>query len=120
MKIKAVEEHWHDKFIDYLEEQEGMDYQLPQHSIDKAYELLPDYMVGAVIRYFNNHLPPGDFLTAVFSNDLMEAVGRADDINKRYLPEYIMWLYNYAPGRPNGWGSPEAVKAWLMHEEETV
>lgn len=94
------------------------DYELPERAIMKAKEMLPDYMVGPLIRYFNLHLPPGSFLGAVLANDLVEAVSCADDVNKRYLPEYIMWLYNYAPGRPNGWGSPEAVAAWLEEETE--
>ena len=99
-----------------------MNYELPQRSIDKAKEMLPDYMVGGVVRYFNNHIQPGGFLTSVFSNNLMEAVANADQTNQRYLAEYVKWLYNYAPGRPSGWGSPEAVAEWLAYvpEEEVV
>jgi len=89
-------------------------YELPQRSIDKANEMLPDYMVGGLVRYFNNRIPPGSFLTAILSNDLFEAASCADDNNRQYLFQYCMWLYNYAPGRPGGgWGSPEAVKGWL-------
>jgi len=95
-----------------------MKYELPHRSIEKAKELLPDYMVGALVRYFNCHIPPGDFLTAVLSNDLAEAVNRADEVNRHALGDYIIWLYNYAPGRPNGWGSPQAVQDWIAYEEE--
>ena len=95
-----------------------LDYQLPQRSIDKAKEMLPDYMVGGLVRYFNNRIPPGSFLTAVLSNDLMEAASCADDNNRQYLFQYCMLLYNNAPGRPNGWGSPEAVATWLGEENE--
>lgn len=93
---------------------------LSQEAIDKAYDMLPERMVGALIRYFDHHLEPGHFLTAVLSNDLVEAVGRADDENKYLLPHYVIWLYNYIPGRPNGWGSPEAVKEWLRRKEEVA
>ena len=89
-------------------------YELPQRSIDIANEMLPDYMVGGLVRYFNNRIPPGSFLTAILSNDLYEAAARADNTNQMYLSQYVMWLHNYAPGRHSGsWGSPEAVKEWL-------
>lgn len=51
----------------------------------------------------------GDFLTAVFSNNLVEAAGRADDVNQRSLFQYASLLYN-APAAC--WGSLEEVKAW--------
>jgi len=39
----------------------------------------------------------GHFLTAIVKNDLEEACGRADSINRFVLPIYIRFLYNYAP-----------------------
>lgn len=42
-------------------------------------------------------LPVGHFLSAVLKNDFMEACGRADNTNKKVLPIYAMFLYNYAP-----------------------
>ena len=86
-----------------------------EREIEKMTEYgIPGYMQGGLIRYFNDRLPPGGFLTAVLENDLMGAFAHADDTNKRRMRSYVMWLYNEVPGRPNGgWGSPEAVKKWL-------
>jgi len=89
---------------------------------DKALAALetyvPRHMHGGLIRYFEDHLPPGHFLTAVLAGDLFEAIARADDVNKQALPGYVLWLFNYIPGRPNGWGSYEAVKKWVAQREE--
>jgi len=97
---------------------------LSERSIEKMTEYgIPEYMQGGLIRYFNSRIPPGDFLTAVLSNDLMEAYARADERNTHAMKAYTMWLYNCPPGRPNGWGSREAVDKWLTHnpdgEEQT-
>jgi len=94
------------------------DYKLSERDILKMSEYgIPERMQGGLIRYFDNRIPPGHFLTAVLSNDLMEAIARADDENVYCLKAYAMWLYNVPPGRPNGWGSPEAVKEWIAGEE---
>ena len=76
---------------------------------------IPERMMKGLTRYINEHCPVGDFLIAVLENDLMEAVGRADDENLRNLPAFVAYLYNEAPG--NCWGSPEAVRAWLNDKE---
>jgi hypothetical protein len=67
-----------------------------------------------VIDYFEKGRPPGSFLAAVLANDLVGAVGQADDINKYRLADYVQWLYWEAPGRPCGWGSYEAVREWVQ------
>ena len=78
---------------------------------DKAREYgIPDYMIDGLQRYIDHGIQPGSFLSAVLSNDLREAVGRADDTNIHCLPAYIRWLYNEAPAMC--WGSPEAVDSW--------
>lgn len=84
--------------------------------IEGGRHLVPDYMWGAVERYFVNRIPPGHFLTALFSNDLMEAFGRADDINAANMQRWCQFLYNYAPC--GSYRSPEAVRAWLNPAQE--
>ena len=42
---------------------------------------IPEHMIGGTLRYFNDHIEPGDFLCAVLINDFMEACGRADEKN---------------------------------------
>ena len=95
------------------------DYTLTQHQIDKMDEYgVPAHMRGALVRYYNNRLPPGGFLTAVLSNDLMGALSQADETNKHALPAYGMWLYNQAP--IGSYGSRENVRRWLEGEQEAA
>jgi hypothetical protein len=70
-----------------------------------------EHMMPAIRRYIDQHIRPGHFLTAVLSNDLIEAVGHADDVNLWLLPVFVTWLYNEAPS--TCWGSPEHVNIWL-------
>lgn len=82
------------------------------HTLDNAnWQLIPRHMQGAVKRYFEDGIPPGNFLTAVLCNDLREACGRADDENRHRLFEYIQFLYMYAPA--GSWGSPDNFQRWL-------
>jgi len=66
---------------------------------------------AALIRYIDERREPGGFLKAVLSNDLINAVGRADTKNRADLAEIVQYCYNELPSR--AWGSPEKVKAWL-------
>ena len=75
---------------------------------------IPERMMGGLTRYVEHGLQPGDFLTAVITNDLKEAVARADDENIKNLPAYVGWLYNEAPAAC--WGSREAMDAWIAQE----
>ena len=78
------------------------------------YTLVPEHCRDGLRRYFENRIPPGSFLTAVLSNDLMGAAGRADDVNRHRLLDYCTFLYSYAPR--GSFGSPEAVRDWLNME----
>ena len=90
-----------------------MTIKLSPRAMDTMQELIPEHMHGALIRYFESGRRPGDFLTAVLAGDLFEAVSRADTGNLAALHGYAIWLHNYVPGRPNGWGSYEAVTQWV-------
>lgn len=52
----------------------------------------------------------GDFLRAVLSNDLTEAMGRADAYNRITLPAIVGLCYNELPSEC--WGSAEKVRVW--------
>ena len=41
----------------------------------------------------------GDFVKAVCNNDLMEAVGRADEVNQQLLHFHCQLLYNFSPNK---------------------
>jgi len=47
--------------------------------------------------WYYSDIPPGDFIEAVVSNDLMEALGCADDTNFKYLYLYATYLHNNMP-----------------------
>lgn len=72
---------------------------------------IPAYMIEHLVKYIIDRHPIGGFLTAVFSNDLMDALGRADDVNINCLKNYGTFIYNAAPRAC--WGSREAVATWL-------
>lgn len=55
-------------------------------------------------------LLPGDFLTAVLQNDLMEALGRADSYNRATIFQICSYIYNELPSTCHG--SPEKVEAY--------
>jgi hypothetical protein len=72
---------------------------------------IPPYMRDGLYMYVVNRVPPGNFLSALLSNDLNAAITRADDTNVNCLPNYMRWLYNYAP--TTCYGSPEAFQTYL-------
>ena len=68
-------------------------------------------MRAATRRYIEQGQRPGRFLVALLSNDLMDAVGRADVANLTALHDWMLFLYNEAPHL--SYGSAENFKAWL-------
>jgi hypothetical protein len=72
---------------------------------------IPARMGGGITRYIENGIPPGSFLAAVISNNLVGAFGRADAENRDNLYAYVEYFYNHAPC--SCWGSKEAYHAWL-------
>jgi hypothetical protein len=98
-----------------------MNYTEPEFE-EKLAELIPVHCQNGLRSYVLNGNIPGGFLQAVICNNLKEAVSRADDVNVKVLPNYVMFLYNYVPD--TCWGSSEAMKAWkerggLVGKEET-
>lgn len=82
----------------------------------RQYEI-PDRMMGAITRYIEHGVQPGDFLTAVLDNNLLEAIGRADEDNMANLPAYVGYFHNEAPSPC--WGSPAKRRAWLAGFQES-
>lgn len=78
--------------------------------------LIPAYMLESLRLYVTDGIQPGHFLTAVLSNNLIEACKRADSTNLTLLPAYASYLYNDVPS--SCWGSPEKVAAWLAQHAE--
>jgi hypothetical protein len=60
-------------------------------------EGVPQDTVESMLAYFVRFVPPGDFMGAVLANDLMEALGRADERNRAAIFPICQALYNEAP-----------------------
>lgn len=75
------------------------------------YDQLPGHIQGAMQRYIENGIEPGGFLTAVLCNDLMGAMGKADEISRGRLWDICAFLYNEAPAPC--FGSAEAFQSWI-------
>src|SRR4029077_19547994 len=72
---------------------------------------LPKHMVNGLYLYLTYKIPPGSFMLAVLSNDLMDAVRCADHLNRHCLFGYADLMYNHLP--PKCFGSKEKVTTWL-------
>ncbi len=83
----------------------------------RAWGKIPGYMRPGITRYILDGIQPGDFLTALFNNDLKEAIGRADETNCHLLWNYVKFLHNNAPA--TAWGFAVAVTQWMtMHRDK--
>jgi hypothetical protein len=76
-----------------------------------TYANIPLHMQEGAKRYVERGIPPGSFLTAVLSNNFIEAFRRADEDNTNAMREWAVWLTNDIPAIAHG--SPEAVDAWI-------
>ena len=72
---------------------------------------IPDRMMEGIKLYIQHGVRPGSFLQAIITNNLKEAVGRADDENRRNLPAHVEYFYNYAPYQC--WGSEKIMNDWI-------
>jgi len=72
---------------------------------------IPPLVREGMALYLDNRIQPGHFLSAVFANDLFNAIGHADDQCLAALPSIISFIYMETPGTCHG--SWEKVNAWL-------
>lgn len=77
---------------------------------NELWNRIPAHMQESLRAYIEEARPVGHFLAAVLNNNLKEAVNRADEENLRAIPDYIKWLYNYAPSAC--WGYDDATMRW--------
>ena len=75
------------------------------------YSSLPNYMRNGARLYIEEGVRPGSFMTALLSNQLMEAFGRADETNQFAMVTWVRFLYNEAPG--GCYGSPQHFENWI-------
>ena len=72
---------------------------------------ITDYVMGAILRYIDDGIEPGSFMSAVICNDLKHAVAYADHWNIKNIPAYVSWFYNFAP--QDCWGSYKEMETWI-------
>lgn len=77
---------------------------------------MPKSILEGIFAHVEHGQNVGGFLTAVLSNDLTEAVCRADEESLTCIRDIVKYVYNETPGPCHG--SEEAVKAWRRRKEE--
>jgi len=70
----------------------------------------------ALGRYVRFRIPTGSFLHAVLSNDLMEAMAKADEDNKDDIHEICRYIHNNLPMLC--YGSSKKVRKWLAGRDK--
>tara|TARA_R110000751_G_scaffold71196_9_gene144025 strand:- start:224 stop:529 length:306 start_codon:yes stop_codon:yes gene_type:complete len=71
---------------------------------------VPSHLLNALVHWGKQEYITGDFLGAVLSNDLMEAIGRADNSSMASLKHIAMFINNELPRDCHG--SKETVAEW--------
>ena len=92
--------------------QSGDDASKKQSWFRGEYAAIPDDMKDSIIKYIEYGAEPGNFLTAVITNDLKKAVGHADRTNFELLRMYVQWFYNVAPGESQG--DIQKMRSWMQ------
>lgn len=72
--------------------------------------LIPEHMHQAVWYWLWDGIEPGDFLSAVISNDLRGAVLYADHYNTVAIPNWVRFFSSSMPS--DSWGSKEKMSRW--------
>ena len=80
------------------------------------YHMIGKPILEGINRYVLFHQPVGHFLTAVLTNNLRNALARADDGNQIVLHDIVGYCYNEIPGMCQG--SPAKYKAWTEMAED--
>ena len=76
---------------------------------------LPESTLEGLLAYGKEGRPTGHFLQAVLSNDLFEAVGRADSENIAAIALIVGFIHNELPGGSHG--SAERIDHWISDHE---
>lgn len=84
---------------------------MAEYTEEADWSIIPQHCRDGLKLYIERGIPPGSFLEAVVSNDLREACGRADHINRYRIFDYVSFLSQYAPFV--AWGSPERYHSWI-------
>ncbi len=86
----------------------------PPDHVDSLWDKVPHHLRDGMLAYITDHRPTGEFLTAVFENDLQGALMRADPVSLTALRDIVQYIQSCAPAPC--WGSEAAVENWLSEE----
>lgn len=87
------------------------DVDVEERGEQRAFERVPEGLRQGLRFYLDEHVPAGHFLTAIFENDLREALGRADIPSRCGMFDIVSYLHNFAPAP--AWGGKRQVELWL-------
>jgi hypothetical protein len=73
---------------------------------------VPDHTQTALTDYIERGIPVGGFLHAVLSNNLFDAVNKADSQNLPVLKDLTNWVSTQAP--TGSWGAEALVLRWIQ------
>jgi len=77
---------------------------------------VPPHLHNGLINYLIHRYPAGHFLTAVLSNDLVDAVRRGDNDSRAGLSRIVCFLDGFVDR--GCWGSKQRVSEWLSGRAE--
>lgn len=93
----------------------GLDHLDRQRKDRDAWNRIPLGVQGALKRYFEDRIWPGDTTSAILAGDLFAAYRLADELTKRAMFDIAEWIHLHAP--IGAYGSPDAVSEWLAGRE---
>ena len=79
---------------------------------------VPSHLIGGLVRYIVQGILPGETLQAVLANDLMDAMGRADEQTAAGMKAVCLFLFNHAP---NGcFGGRDFILEWNRRQQKRL
>ena len=72
--------------------------------------VVPTHLQPGLLRWIEEGIRPGGFLSSVLANNLIGAAARADELSLVGLPILAKFLVQHAPN--GSYGSPKALKNW--------
>lgn len=87
-----------------------MTFEKAQHHAE--YKRIPEQILRSLYGYVEYRQATGHFLNAVLSNNLFEAIGRADKESLAALREIVTFVHMEVPS--HCYGTVEKVQEWLF------
>lgn len=79
-------------------------------------DFVPPEVVKSFARYAEEGMLTDDFIEAVLENNLVAAIGMANNKNRRFLSNIVRYAYRVLPH--GCWGSPSLVDAYIKRKQD--